>query len=123
MFAPAQLPRPEALAAIERLSRDGVHVASGSGTAWQRAVVCVVLAHGLWFAVAQSLADPLFLWMLLPVLLVIDFLSGFVHWFFDIPGRTIETLPRAHRGRLSGPPCRLGLRRKSVSLPRHGGRP
>ncbi len=80
---PAQLPRPEALAAIERLSRDGVHVASGSGTAWQRAVVCVVLAHGLWFAVAQSLADPLFLWMLLPVLLVIDFLSGFVHWFFD----------------------------------------
>jgi ubiquitin-conjugating enzyme E2 variant len=86
-----QRPRPEALDAIDRLSREGVHVASGSGSEWQRAVVSFVVALGLWLAVSQSLADPLFLWMLLPVLLVIDFLSGFVHWFFDtqvVPSRS-----------------------------------
>ena len=68
---------------LDQLSLDGVHVASGYGTRWQRAVVAVVLGLGISLAVLQSIANPVFLWVLFPVLVVIDFLSGFVHWFFD----------------------------------------
>ena len=57
--------------------------ATGSGTAWQIGLVTVMLSVCLLLAILNSIADPTFLWVLLPIVLAVDFLSGFVHWFFD----------------------------------------
>ncbi|MEZ5501680.1 MAG: fatty acid desaturase CarF family protein [Halioglobus sp.] len=75
--------QPVGLETIERLSASGVQVANGSGMVWQKLLVACTMAASLYFAITGSVADPVFLCMLLPVLLAIDFLSGFVHWFFD----------------------------------------
>jgi ubiquitin-conjugating enzyme E2 variant len=68
---------------IESLGRKGVSVATGNGQPWQRATVNIVLLGGLALAVAQGVHNPAFLLALPIVLVAIDFLSGFVHWFFD----------------------------------------
>ena len=73
----------DGLTTIERLAGDGVQVATGSGTAWQIGLVTVMLSVCLLLAILNSIADPTFLWVLLPIVLAVDFLSGFVHWFFD----------------------------------------
>jgi hypothetical protein len=46
-------------------------------------VVIIMLSVCLLLAILNSIADPTFLWVLLPIVLAVDFLSGFVHWFFD----------------------------------------
>ena len=65
------------------MHEDGVAVAQGSGTRLQCFLVNTVLLGGLGVAAYQSLDDLTFLLALPAVLILIDFLSGFVHWFFD----------------------------------------
>jgi hypothetical protein len=71
------------LSTLQRLADDGVTVANGSGTVWQITAVAFALAVSLYRGIVLSLSDPVFLWLLPPIVLAIDFLSGFVHWFFD----------------------------------------
>ena len=73
----------DGLTTIERLAGDGVQVATGSGAAWQKGVVIIMLSVCLLLATLSAIADPNFLSVLLPIVLAVDFLSGFVHWFFD----------------------------------------
>jgi ubiquitin-conjugating enzyme E2 variant len=82
---------PAGLKALQDLHEDGVEVAQGNGTPLQRFLVNAVLLVGLCAGTYQSLGDPVFLLVLPAVLILIDFLSGFVHWFFDTqvePGNT-----------------------------------
>jgi len=71
------------LSTIQQLSDDGVNVANGSGTVWQIAAVSFTLVVCGYRGYVLLLSDPIFLWLLPPILLAVDFLSGFVHWFFD----------------------------------------
>jgi hypothetical protein len=84
-------PRAAALAEIEALARRGVEVNSGSGTRSQRlgvhacqGLLALVFAAHVW-------SNPWLLPALPAVVVVIDVLSGAVHWFFDtriLPGPT-----------------------------------
>ncbi len=68
---------------IQDLQQQGVSVAQGTGSVWQKMIVhfCQILCGGV--AVHYFLANPLLLISLPLVCVLIDFLSGFVHWFFD----------------------------------------
>lgn len=75
---------------IAALQDEGVFVAQGAGTAVQKVIVVLAAASSL---VAFLAAEQLLVYLLvLPAVLVaIDFMSGFVHWFFDTqvePSRT-----------------------------------
>ena len=72
-----------ALEQILELSEEGINVAQGEGTPFQRTAVTVALVYGL-VALAFLGRSNIALFLVLPILiLLIDFLSGFVHWFFD----------------------------------------
>ncbi|MFT5140441.1 MAG: hypothetical protein ACI9CB_002104 [Rhodothermales bacterium] len=68
---------------ILELEEAGVNVARGGGSLLQKTAVIIALAYGLLaiFSIGRSNS---ILFLILPVvILAIDFLSGFVHWFFD----------------------------------------
>ena len=76
---------------IDILARQGVAVAAGQGSHWQKVFVhgtqCALLVTALLLVVNS----PRSLLVLPVVCLGIDFLSGFVHWFFETrvrPGPT-----------------------------------
>jgi len=65
------------------LEETGVKVARGKGTGLQKTAVIALLVYGL-FAVLTLVKSNIWILLVLPVvILAIDFLSGFVHWFFD----------------------------------------
>jgi len=68
---------------LERLSADGVVVAAGSGSIWQRALTWgAVIACGA-VLVRVAPANPAVWWVLPLAMVLADFLSGVVHWLFD----------------------------------------
>ena len=76
-------PPVQGMETIKRLEARGVHVASGAGTPQQVIPVVSILISCLAIAVYKSIHQPVYLIMLPAVVVAIDFLSGFVHWFFD----------------------------------------
>jgi hypothetical protein len=77
---------------LQALARHGVLVAAGRGSAWQRtATGAAALAIPLVLLVIAP-ANPALWWVLPLAVLVVDLLSGVVHWLFDThispgPGR------------------------------------
>lgn len=69
---------------LRDLAGQGVEVATGPGRPAQRASTGLVLiasgAAGIWLAAR----NPAIWWVLPLALVAVDFLSGLVHWFFDI---------------------------------------
>ncbi len=76
---------------IRRLQQHGVAVAEGEGSMPQKLLVlgAMLISGGL--LLINGMADPVFFTMLPIVVIAIDFLSGFVHWFFDTQVEPSET--------------------------------
>ena len=76
---------------IRNLGLQGVNVAEGNGTLAQKTIVFAAIGVSVFLFVVNGIADLLFLAMLPLVIVIIDFLSGFVHWFFDTQVEPSET--------------------------------
>jgi len=70
-------------ALVAELGFSGVHVARRDPTPAQRGVVCLALLASFVVGTESICRDPTVLLYLPAVVLLIDFLSGFVHWLFD----------------------------------------
>lgn len=68
---------------LERLSAAGVSVAAGSGSVWQRALTWGALIACGAVLVRVAPANPAVWWVLPLAMVLADFLSGVVHWWFD----------------------------------------
>ena len=68
---------------IQHLQNNGVAVAEGEGNLVQMTVVLLALLLSTGLLLVEGMSNPVFFIMLPLVVIVIDFLSGFVHWFFD----------------------------------------
>ena len=79
------------LAQLLQLRQAGVVVAEGNGTFLERSLVLVTIVYSLFAFGKMSFAGSAFYLMLPMVILAIDFLSGFVHWFFDTQVKPADT--------------------------------
>lgn len=70
-------------ARIQALQAEGVQVAMGDGKWWQRAIVLITQLLSVLCLVYFTYNDLTILVALPLVCVIIDFLSGMVHWFFD----------------------------------------
>lgn len=70
-------------ATLERLSAEGVAVAQGYGTWWQRTLTWGAVLACIAVLARLAPANPAVWWVLPLALLLADFLSGVVHWLFD----------------------------------------
>ena len=68
---------------IQRLQQQGVAVAEGEGSTLQKTIVLSALVISSVLIFINGGRNPVFFVMLPLVIIAIDFLSGFVHWFFD----------------------------------------
>ena len=68
---------------IQRLQQQGVAVAEGEGSTLQKTIVLSALVISSVLIFVNGGRNPVFFVMLPLVIIAIDFLSGFVHWFFD----------------------------------------
>ena len=77
---------------IHQLRRHGVTVAEGEGSTPQKLVVLTAMLISGGLLLINGVADPVFFAVLPLVVITIDFLSGFVHWFFDTQVEPSESL-------------------------------
>ncbi len=76
---------------IRRLEQHGVAVAEGEGSTPQKLLVLAAMLISGGLLLINGVADPVYFAMLPIVVIAIDFLSGFVHWFFDTQVEPSET--------------------------------
>lgn len=70
-------------AQLQQLRDEGLFAAQGQGSPLQTFLVHAIVVYCLVLALLNTLTRPGFILWLPLVIVLIDFLSGLVHWFFD----------------------------------------
>lgn len=76
---------------LTQLRRSGLVVAEGEGSYFQKFIVLATIVFSFFALFKLNTHDASFYIMLPVVLIAIDFLSGFIHWFFDTQVKPSKT--------------------------------